>query len=66
MPPVTVVQPEFVNGGPKRGSNEATERADGVGGGGGGGPPPTIRIFYFIFFLFVYENGIFLHSICHY
>ena len=30
--PVTVVQPGFVNGGPKRGS-EATERGEGVGGG---------------------------------
>ena len=29
--PVTVVQPIFVNGGPKRGS-EATERGEGVGG----------------------------------
>ena len=30
--PVTVVQPGFVNRGPKRGS-EATERGEGVGGG---------------------------------
>ena len=30
--PVTVVQPGFVNGGPKRGS-EVTERGEGVGGG---------------------------------
>ena len=56
--PVTVVQPGFVNGGPKRGS-EATERGEGVGGGF---PPPTVgrrkkKI--------VYENGIFLHIKCH-
>ena len=40
--PVTMVQPGFINGGPKRGS-EATERGKGVGGGGGGVPPSLSR-----------------------
>ena len=56
--PVTVVQPGFVNGGPKRGS-EATERGEGVGERF---PPPTAGDFL----KFVYENGIFLHIKCHY
>ena len=39
--PVTVVQPGFVNGVPKRGS-EATERGEGMGGGS---PLPTLGRF---------------------
>ena len=42
--PVTVVQPGFVNRGPKRGS-EATKRGEGVGGGF---PPPTVGIFFVV------------------
>ena len=42
---VTVMQPGFVNRGPKRGS-EATKRGGGGGGGVGGGfPPPTVGRF---------------------
>ena len=40
----------------------ARERSDRVGEGLGN-PPPTVGRFFFIF---VYENGIFLHILCHY
>ena len=57
---VTVVQPGFVNGGPKRGI-EATERGGGGGCGMGVSPLNDGEILKIL-----YEYGNFLHIKCHY